>query len=101
MNTKRQDRVPNKAGMDNRWGCFVGDVFRDLTSHLVLTLTPSQRCRRLNDIVKEGQMDGTRGRLVVLPPLPGRWFIVMLYRWLTPPANVCQASGLGACSGME
>jgi len=27
MNTKRQDRVPNKAGMDNRWGCFVGDVF--------------------------------------------------------------------------
>ena len=33
-----------------------------------------------------------------LPPLPGRWSIIMLDRWLTPPANVRQASGL--CGGI-
>jgi hypothetical protein len=42
---------------------------------------------------------GARGRLVVLPPLPGRWFIIMLDRWLTPPANFRQASGFVSVQG--
>ena len=30
----------------------------------------------------------------VLPPLPGRCFIIMLDRWLTPPANLRYAFGI-------
>ncbi|RFC48905.1 MAG: hypothetical protein DVB22_002779 [Verrucomicrobia bacterium] len=28
-------------------------------------------------------------QVVWVPPLPGRWFIMVLDRWLTPPANFC------------
>jgi hypothetical protein len=46
-------------------------------------------------MVKGGQMGGERGRLVVLPPLPGRWLSCMLYRWLMPLSNLRQAFGFG------
>ena len=42
-----------------------------------------------SNMVIEGQMGGLDGGFMVPPPLPGRWSIMMLDRWLTPPANIC------------
>ena len=36
----------------------------------------------------------------VPPPLPGRWVVIVLDRWLSPPANVRQACGLGVDAEM-
>ena len=64
---------------------------------------PSVMSGRISQMGRIGRSGLTRERRLVgrgacregLPTLPGRGFIFVLDRWLTPPANLRQASGLG------
>lgn len=40
MNTKRQDKVPNKVLLDKRWGCAVGHAFRSFNPPSRLSAHP-------------------------------------------------------------
>jgi type IV pilus assembly protein PilM len=53
---------------------------------------PPIEAKKIPDIVKyeaRQQIPFPLEQVVWVPPLPGRWFIMVLERWLTPPASFC------------